>query len=278
MRHFANFYVDYLQNHAEETLRGLLEKHPNSESGYASAILKNAYKPDYFKHAIDEGNSLGTNTPIDKVLKDVKDIGSLASRVQVAHTHPDSVMGADLRNYPKFPSLQDYKAHGEDKATYGQALNPSLVFDNEFGKPTTYKYDYTPNKWSNPYSKLNEISDKYRMTNQDKEFLNYKKEENGSWSLESNKKPDFFFRRAALQESISNSKDNIFHKPWLSVERQGEPIPKNNINISPSRLGETVATANAVGLAHGGYTLKKAYDERRKQRQADDVQLTNKYQ
>ena len=116
------------------------------------------------------------------------------------------------------------------------------------------------------------------MTNQDKEFLNYKKEENGSWSLESNKKPDFFFRRAALQESISNSKDNIFHKPWLSVERQGEPIPKNNINISPSRLGETVATANAVGLAHGGYTLKKAYDERRKQRQADDVQLTNKYQ
>lgn len=50
-------------------------------------------------------------------------------------------------------------------------------------------------------------------------------------------------------------------------------------NYLKDNAGQVVAGANAVGLVHGGYTLKKAYEERKRQKQADDdVQLNNKYQ
>lgn len=294
MRHFANFYVD-LQQHAEDTLRGLVEKHPTGESGYISGLLRDSNGKQYFKYLLEESqdNNLTSSPDIREIL--LKDLpkNSTVEKFQIAHTHPSIInprslglqgKGLNISKYPNYPSLQDYKAQENIREDFdlGDKLSPSLVLSNENNYPTRYIYD--TKKITNPYSKLNKLYDEYRFKKQDEEITGrneYEEVGNGIryyHTYELTQNPEFLLKRAALQEKISNSKDNFFHQPWLSVKRYGAPLEKDLPDIQESRLGETVAAANAVGLAHGGYTLKKAYDERKRQKQADDVQLTNKYQ
>ena len=295
MKHFANFYIN-LQEHAENSLRGLVDKYPNSEVGYASTNYLDALNNLRFKNAINlpNGEAISAELPLNKVNYGIKgypfNLEGLKN-LQMAHTHPKvlsanaaGVIGKDLdiSNIPKYPSFGDLLTHKTIKESYEQfsnkgTVNPSLVFTEEYGEPVTYKYDSGLNQ-KNPYAKLNSFQDAVRLRLIEQDL--YTKDSAGnSRFVKDISQP--FLKRAALEEDISNSND-FFHQPFLKVERQAaHPIPVKLPDVGKSRLGETVATANAVGLAHGSYNLKKAYDERKKQKQQlkpDDVQLTNKYQ
>ena len=306
MRHFANFYssVDYFENYlkdnaglqdfvpedlysqAKSKIQGFVDKYPNSEVGYASTRYNNGLKDRFFEKYLEpKGGAISTKIPID-------DIGSILDQTknqvyQIAHTHPTilsaKAAGAvgkdlDISNLPKYPSLGDLKTQQYLHRVYGNngaKVLPSLIATKEYGKPVDYKYDTINNQNGNIYSNINEFVDRFRMAKQDQELYDYSDPKN----LRLNPDSTSFLRRAALQETINKQSPNdFFNKRWLSVERNGEPIPEELPNVGRSYAGQVVAGANAVGLAHGGYTLKKAYDERKRQKQADDVQLTNKYQ
>ena len=292
MRHFANFYLN-LQAHAENALQGLVDKYPNSEVGYgATDFLDNYGRHNFVEHTnLPSREAVSTTIPYDKL--DLQNIKGFPYKwdglkhLQGAHTHPMVLSAkaagaigedADISNVPKYPSLQDFTTDATNRQRIpapNGSINPSLVITKEYGEPVTYKYTAGANR-QNFYSRLNSIQDSIRLGLLDSELYD-KPDENGNRAFVKDiSKP--FLRRAALEEQMSNSK-GFFHEPYINVERQAaNPIPVQLPSMGTSRLGETVAAANAIGLAHGGYTLKKAYDERRKQRQADDVQLTNKYQ
>jgi len=310
MRHFVNFGIswdDYLENltgksvdeypnlkdHAENSLRGLVSKYPNSEVGYTSANYINTLGNRTFKDAINlpSKEAISTSIPLDRIVPWVKgypnNLGGLEN-LQMAHTHPTilsakaagvSGKDVDVSNIPRYPSFQDLISDKSIRQNYESlskkgVVNPSLVITREYDEPVTYKYKFgLPQK--NFYSTLNAAMDGGRLAALDSEL--YKVEPEGKYKfVDDLSKP--FLRRAALEEQMGRD-DGFFHGRSLEIERQAaHPIPSALPNVGKSRLGETVATANAVGLAHGGYRLKKAYDERRRQKQADDVQLTNKYQ
>lgn len=291
MRHFANFYIN-LQEHAENALRGLVDKYPNSEIGYGSTdFLDNNNKYNFVSRLkLPTKEAISTNIPYDKLgFENIRgypyNLDGL-KHLQGAHTHPMIISAkaagaigadADISNVPKYPSLQDFNSDARIRQQLPaptNSINPSLVVTKEYGQPVTYKYS-AGNLKQNMYSKLNSMQDSIRLGLIDDELYT-EPDENGNRSLVKDiSKP--FLKRAALEEQMSNSND-FFHQPYINVERQAaNPIPVPLPHVYKSRLGETVATAQVAGLTYRGYTLKKNYDERKKQQQADDVQLTNKY-
>jgi hypothetical protein len=308
MKHFANFYsthteqyLEYLKDRAglqdftpedlysqaKSKIQGFVNKYPASEVGYASTKYGGSLGNRFFEKALEpKGDAISTPIPIDKIGERFSFEPKENQVYQLGHTHPTilsaKAAGAngsdwDISNMPKYPSLGDLTTQDQVKNIYGvngAKILPSLISTKEYGEPVDYKYD-TIRGEGNIYSRINQFFDAARLAKQDQEIYDYTDPNN----VTINPKSDSFLRRAALEEEISNENPNdFFNKPWMSVQRNGSPIPDKLPNVGRSYAGQIVAGANTVGLVHGGYTLKKAYDERRRQKQADDVQLTNKYQ